>query len=483
MRRSITKAAVAAAVALSTIAVGAGAADAGRGSSIPPPGSEFRGEAAVQALGSRVSSVASQLGLSRAELESTILRDRTLSVDSRGQLMVTEPLHDQALTADSAASWSETPLYAVDRTFRLHSRPESRRTIYLDFTGHTMTGTQWNDDENSETITLMRFDLNGDQAFSVEEHALMQNAYLSASEDFAHLDVDVTTEDPGAAALSKSGTSDLDYGRRVVITPTNFQGCDCGGRAKIGSFEGSTDTPAYVLATGNIDNAKEVAELISHEVGHTLGLLHDGLTTGEEYYEGHGDWAPIMGSGYDRRVTQWSQGEYADANNPQNDLRVIKANGLSGSVADRGGTPLTATALPIGSQVVGERINSTGDVDAWKITSSKSQTVTVRVENTFGKRIDTNLDARIRVLRADGTSLALTFKVIATASPTTTTGVTLSLPVTSGTTYYIYVDGVGYGSASTDGYSNYGSIGRYNLSVSTPLTPPSLVLPPFTVER
>ena len=52
------------------------------------------------------------------------------------------------------------------------------------------------------------------------------------------------------------------------------------------------------------------------------------------------------------------------------------------------------------------------------------------------------------------------------ASPPTTTGATLSLSVAPGTTYYIYVDGVGYGSASTTGYSNYGSIGRYNLAIS-----------------
>jgi hypothetical protein len=478
MRRSITKAAVAAAIAVSTIAFGAGAADAGLGSSLPPPGSEFRGEAAVRALGSRATSLASQLGLSRAELESMIVQDTTISVDSRGQLLFTEPLRD-ALSSDSAASWATTPLYSVDRTFTLHSRPQSRRTIYLDFNGHSMTGTTWNERYDIATITLRPFDLDGDQTFNVEEHALIQNAYLSVSEDFAPFDVDVTTENPGAAALRKTSTSDLDYGRRVVMTPTDFHDCGCGGEAFVDTFEGPTDTPAYVLQT----RPKFVAESISHEVGHTLGLLHDGLTTGEEYYEGHGDWGPIMGNSDYRRLTQWSKGEYADANNPQDDLQEIKEHGLSGSVADRGGTPLTATSLPIGSQVVGELINSTGEVDAWKITPSKSQTVTVTVDNTFGKRVDTNLDARIRVLRADGTSLALTFKVIATASPATTTGATLSLPVVSGTTYYIYVDGVGDGSPSTTGYSNYGSIGRYNLSVSTPLTPPRLVLPPLTVER
>jgi serralysin len=47
---------------------------------------------------------------------------------------------------------------------------------------------------------------------------------------------------------------------------------------------------------------KYTAEAISHEVGHTLGLSHDGrITPSEGYYAGHGSgdtgWAPIMGVG------------------------------------------------------------------------------------------------------------------------------------------------------------------------------------------
>ena len=46
-------------------------------------------------------------------------------------------------------------------------------------------------------------------------------------------------------------------------------------------------------------------EAASHEAGHNLGLSHDG-TRKTGYYAGHGDWAPIMGVGYYREVSQWS---------------------------------------------------------------------------------------------------------------------------------------------------------------------------------
>ena len=47
-------------------------------------------------------------------------------------------------------------------------------------------------------------------------------------------------------------------------------------------------------------NEKYVAEAISHEAGHNMGLHHDGTST-TGHYQGHGSgvtgWAPIMGVG------------------------------------------------------------------------------------------------------------------------------------------------------------------------------------------
>ncbi|KAF6260322.1 hypothetical protein COO60DRAFT_898787 [Scenedesmus sp. NREL 46B-D3] len=63
-----------------------------------------------------------------------------------------------------------------------------------------------------------------------------------------------------------------------------------------------------------LGNAKNTWEATSHEVGHNMGLSHDG-TASVGYYRGHGDWAPIMGVAYSRNVSQWSRGDYSGANN------------------------------------------------------------------------------------------------------------------------------------------------------------------------
>ncbi len=86
-------------------------------------------------------------------------------------------------------------------------------------------------------------------------------------------------------------------------------------------------------------NEKYVAEAISHEAGHNMGLLHDG-TSSTGYYTGQGSgatgWAPIMGVGYYSRWSQWSKGEYAGANNVQDDYVVMQGNGLPIRLDDHG---------------------------------------------------------------------------------------------------------------------------------------------------
>ena len=67
---------------------------------------------------------------------------------------------------------------------------------------------------------------------------------------------------------------------------------------------GDTYKLAFAFSDQLFNSAKYIADVVSHEAGHTLGLSHDGsATTG--YYQGQGcktvGWTPIMGQGQHNR--------------------------------------------------------------------------------------------------------------------------------------------------------------------------------------
>ncbi|MEO0039871.1 MAG: hypothetical protein RIS38_819, partial [Verrucomicrobiota bacterium] len=87
---------------------------------------------------------------------------------------------------------TSTPSYPTSQTFLLHSRPGATRRIYLDFTGHTTTGTPWNDGWNNASFTTPPWSIDGDTTtFNAQEHAEIQDVWRRMAEDFAGFDVDV----------------------------------------------------------------------------------------------------------------------------------------------------------------------------------------------------------------------------------------------------------------------------------------------------
>ena len=130
------------------------------------------------------------------------------------------------------------------------------------------------------------------------------------AEDFGPFNLNVTTD------LQAYLDAPENSRQRCIITPTDDAAPGAGGVAILGSFNSTGDTPCWAFSTFG----KDAAEIISHEIGHALTLSHDGRTTPvEEDYAGHGTdpvvgWAPIMGVGYYQPLTQWSQGEYQNAN-------------------------------------------------------------------------------------------------------------------------------------------------------------------------
>ncbi len=142
-----------------------------------------------------------------------------------------------------------------------------------------------------------------DTAFSAAELTQIQRAWLVVAEDYAPYDVNVTTRDPGVAALQRSSAADTQYGVRVIITAHGpiYSYCTCGGLAYVGIYGDPTANayqPAWVFTDGTLTDGVSLAQAVSHEVGHTLGLHHDGTnaTAGDNYYTGRASgrrsWAP-----------------------------------------------------------------------------------------------------------------------------------------------------------------------------------------------
>lgn len=395
------------------------------------------------------------------------------------------PAPSPRATTDGTALASAEPAasYTLAETFSLHSRPGATRTVYLDFDGGTLLSTNSWLLNGLTSLLFPGWTLDSSAAFSDAERTLVQEVWARVSEDFAPFDVDVTTQEPAAGGLWRSGTSDLTYGSRVAFSSgSSVQSAlcgGCGGLGWIGTFDvitqAETRSPAWVFPSSLGNRAKSMAEAASHEVGHNLGLAHDG-TTSNGYYGGTSLWGPLMGSPYSAGVTQWSQGDYTAASNHQDDFVVAGTNGVTLRPDEAGST--AATALPLSALPGGAGVIATRSDSDWIGIAQCSGTVTARADPAA---IGPNLDLMVEVRNAAGTVLASA----APATTRTTSGVTglsasVSLPLTGGP-FYVAVSGVGAGAGgtsdwSTGVYDDYGSLGTYRLTVtgcsSAPPNPP-----------
>ncbi|MFM1770742.1 MAG: hypothetical protein RJA22_3271 [Verrucomicrobiota bacterium] len=427
------------------------------------------GEAAIAALASQLPGVARHYGMTSEKLAERLRKDQDLWVDRQGRLYFAESHLPAPTEAPVVAGGTvqAAALVPLEQTFTLHSRPSATKKIYLDFNGHTTTGTSWTDyTDGDSTFVTPPYDIDGvPSSFSTTELERIQGIWQRVSEDFAPFDVDVTTEDPGVEALRKSTTSDLNYGIRVCIGGASqdwYSPNGYGGVAYIGSFDWSSDTPTYVWENnlGN-GNEKYVAEAVSHEVGHTLDLYHDGTSTAG-YYSGHGSgadgWAPIMGVGYYQPVVQFSRGEYSGANNTEDDLAKITASYNIPYIADdHGNSSAGATLVPSGSFLVEGLIERNTDVDYFRIDAGAGNIV-----------INIGVDTKSPNLNVEATLFDSLGNIVGFNSPAATLSASLSLGAMPAGTYYLRIDGVGSADPLSTGYSGYGSIGSYSVSGTVP---------------
>jgi PKD repeat protein len=419
-------------------------------------------------LGSRLNQLAAWYDRTEVELRDLCVKEKSLHMDRQGHLhFVCEglmPLQNAVVRAQTTTAGTTIPAgpFPADQTFLLHSKPGASKVIYLDFDGHTTSGTIWNTNfaSGANIVTPAYSNDSTTTSFTVTELNNVQAIWQRIAEDFAPFDVDVTTQDPGLEALRKTTTADTQFGVRVCIGGSSYDwyGAGAGGVAYLNSFTWNSDTPCFVftaqLGTGNV---KYTAEAASHEAGHTFNLSHDGQRAHDTvaavgYYQGHANWAPIMGVGYYKDVTQWSKGEYPYADNTQDDTSMIAA--ITGyRVDEHGDSILNATPL------TGTNINAAGiierraDVDLFGFTTGAG-TISF---NATPAALSPNLGLQFALYDGLG-------NLITSASPTTTLGAALSTTVAQGT-YYLAVDGVGTGDPLT-AYNDYGSLGQFRVTGS-----------------
>jgi autotransporter-associated beta strand protein len=424
-----------------------------------------RGTAAIQALGARLPEVAAHYHKSESELRGLFQREQSLELDRQGRLRYVCAGLVVPEGAEPTVQNDDLPqaIFPLDQTFLLNSKPGANKVIYLDFDGHTLSGNGWTANYNDgNDIIAPPWDLDGNpQSFNDAERTAIQRIWYRVAEDFAGFDVNVTTEYPGEAAMTRSNSGDQIYGTRALVSAISSYFGNYGGIAYLGSFDsvGNYNKPALVFPERLSNSEKNIAEAISHEVGHNLGLSHDGVTGGAEYYTGQGNWAPIMGVGYSRPITQWSKGEYANANNTQDDFVIMQQNGLAYRGDDHGNTIATARMLAGGNVSTNGIIERNTDADFFGFPMGGGA---AEITVTPWER-GPNLHLSVSLFDSAGT-LITNREVADTSAGMLPVSFTAALV---GGTYFVSVDGIGVGNPLTTGYPNYGSLGNYTLTISS----------------
>ncbi len=315
---------------------------------------------------------------------------------------------------------------------QLQSLPGATAVVYLDFDGEEDTFPSWG------YINAQPSGRSASQIFDV---------WRGIAEDFQPFNINITT----VRAVYDAAPQ----GRRMhaIFTPTTDASPGAGGVAYVGSFNQTGHRVCWVFYS----SGKNAVEAGSHEIGHTLGLSHDGRTSpSESYYRGHNGWAPIMGVGYYQTLSQWSKGEYPSASQPQDDLNILSTrnNGVTYRTDDCGATHATSAWLDIapGGVVSNEGIiERTGDQDGFRFTTQGGMT-SLTIKNVS---FNPNLDIVAEILTSAG-------DVVSNSdSDTSSTASFSSLNLAAGD-YFLRVSGAGKGEDNlATGYTNYGSLGAY----------------------
>jgi len=309
-------------------------------------------------------------------------------------------------------------------------------TILISFGGYRVSNTPWN---TNGDIYCAGANLSPDE---------IEKVLTRVKEDFAPFNVTVTTNE-----MTYHLTHPQKRMRVVVTESWEWHGM-AGGVAFYDSFTWGNDTPCFVFSTLLSYNEKYIAEAVSHEVGHTLGLKHQASYSSScqflnEFNEGGGEglmsWAPIMGNSYYRNVTTWHKGKTSSCGDLQDDVANIAA--IIGFKKDE--TSDMANAVELKANLYAVMNNST-DTDYYFIDSKDPITITVSPK-CIGNDIGANMHLQVKVYKKNGNLVA----TVANQS-----SLSVSAPLDKGK-YYVAVE-----TFDNMHQTRYGMLGNYGVSIN-----------------
>jgi hypothetical protein len=233
----------------------------------------------------------------------------------------------------------------------------------------------------------------------------MYRVWQCTADQYSMFDLNVTTD---VAVYNAAKAAD-------VLKTGNITFVDQDGRSNacLACF-GTTQAGTLYRDPGNGDYGYGIGMTCAHEMGHQMGMNHDGGTPGGEYFNGLPavQWCPIMGNywmaaSWANAFFTWSKGEYNTASQKEDDLQIMNVNENVPYVKDD--VP-SSKAIKIGSAGVISAVDNWGQIE--KNTDSDAFTFEIgEAGGTLNLKLDPleylrQLDIAAKIVDANGTAVS-----------------------------------------------------------------------------